>query len=55
MGKYSGVPRNYLGWGLRQEFFSGVSTNSVEDIGQREWGSEGGGPLVRGSTQFANE
>jgi hypothetical protein len=31
------------------------STNSVEDRGQRERGSGGGSPLVRGSTQFANE
>jgi hypothetical protein len=44
----SGVPRNFFG-GL------GVSTNSVEDRGQRKWGSGGGSPLVRGSTQFANE
>jgi hypothetical protein len=36
-------------------FFEGSSTNSVEDRGQREWGSGGGSPLVRGSTQFANE
>jgi hypothetical protein len=33
----------------------GCSTNSVEDREQREWGSGGGSPLVRGSTQFANE
>ena len=32
-----------------QEFFSGGSTNSVEDRGQRERGSGGGSPLVRGS------
>jgi hypothetical protein len=32
----------------------GVSKNSVEDRGKRERGSEGGSPLVRGSTQFAN-
>jgi hypothetical protein len=39
-----------------QEFCSGGgSTNSVEDRGQRERGSEGGSPLVRGSAQFANE
>ena len=36
----SGVPRN---------FFRGGSTNSVEDRGQRERGSGGGSPLVRGS------
>ena len=33
-----------------QEFFpGGGSTNSVEDRGQRERGSGGGSPLVRGS------
>jgi len=37
----SGVPRNF--------FRGGVSTNSVEDRGQREQGSGGGSPLVRGS------
>jgi hypothetical protein len=36
----SGVPRNFV---------RGHSTNSVEDRGQREWGSGGGSPLVRGS------
>jgi hypothetical protein len=36
-------------------FFGGSSTNSFEDRGQREQGSGGGSPLVRGSTQFANE
>jgi hypothetical protein len=56
----SGVPRNFFGGrggGLRQEFFLGgrVSTISVEDRGQRERGPGGGSPLVRGSTQFANE
>jgi len=30
-------------------FFGGGSTNSVEDRGQREWGSGGGSPVVRGS------
>jgi len=30
-------------------FFRGGSTNSVEDRGQRERGSGGGSPLVRGS------
>jgi hypothetical protein len=33
--------------------FKGGSTNSVEDRGQREWGSGGHSPLVRGSVQFA--
>jgi hypothetical protein len=43
----SGVPRNFFGrWGFK---------NSVEHRGQRERGSGGGSPLVRGSTQFANE
>jgi hypothetical protein len=37
----SGVPRNF--------FSGGGSTNSAEDRGQREWGSEGGNPLVRSS------
>jgi len=33
-----------------QEFCSGGdSTNSVVDRGQREWGSGGSSPLVRGS------
>jgi hypothetical protein len=36
-------------------FFRGGSTNSVEERGQREQGSAGGSPLVRGSAQFANE
>jgi hypothetical protein len=40
-GKTSGVPRNF--------FRGGGSTNSVEDRGQRERGSGGGSPLVRGS------
>jgi hypothetical protein len=31
------------------------STNSVEEKGQREREYGGGSPLVRGSTQFANE
>jgi hypothetical protein len=40
---------------LTQEFFSGGSTDLVEDRRQREHGSRDGSPLVRGSTQFANE
>jgi hypothetical protein len=46
--RVSGVTRNFFGG-------AGVSTNSVEDRGQREQGSGGGSPLVRGSAQFANE
>ena len=38
-----------------QEFFSGGgSTNSVEDRGQRERGTGGGSPLVRGSGGSCN-
>ena len=38
-----------------QEFFpGGGSTNSVEDRGQRERGSGGGSPLVRGSGGSCN-
>ena len=43
---YSGVPRIFFG--------GGVSTNSVEDRGQRERGSGGGSPLVRGSGGSCN-
>jgi hypothetical protein len=42
---FSGVPRN---------FFRGGSTNSVEDGGQREWGSGGGSSLVKGSGGSCN-
>ena len=42
----SGVPRNFVRWGW--------STNSVEDRGQRERGSGGGSPLVRGSGGSCN-
>ena len=34
--------------------FGGGSTNSVEDRGQREQGSGGGSPLVRGSGDSCN-
>jgi hypothetical protein len=44
------LPVAYLGL----LFGEGGSTNSVEDRGQRERGSEGGSPLVKGSTHFAN-
>jgi hypothetical protein len=43
----SGVPRNFV----RGE---GGSTNSVEDRGQRERGSWGGSPIVRGSGGSCN-
>jgi hypothetical protein len=36
-------------------FFRGSSTNLPEDRGQREWGSGGSSPLVRGFIQFVNE
>jgi len=42
----SGVPRNFVR--------EGGSTNSVEDRGQRERGSEGGSPLVMGSGGICN-
>ena len=43
----SGLPRNFFGGG-------GCSTNSAEDRGQRERGSGGGSPLVRGSGHSCN-
>jgi hypothetical protein len=43
----SGIPRDF--------FSGGDSTNSVEDSGQRKCGCGGVSPLVKGSTQFANE
>jgi hypothetical protein len=46
----------FFGGGVTPGIFSkGGSTNPVEDRGQRELGSGGGSPLVRGSTRFANE
>ena len=42
----SGVPRNFVR--------GGGSTNSVGDRGQRERGSGGGSPLVRGSGGSCN-
>ena len=44
-GRASGVPRNFV---------RGGSTNLVEDRGQREQGSGGGSPLVRGSGGSCN-
>jgi len=43
----SGVPRNFVRG-------RGGSTNSLEDRGQREQGSGGGSPLVRGSGGSCN-
>jgi len=43
----SGVPRNFFRG-------RGVSTNLVEDRGEREWGSGGGSPLVRCSGGSCN-
>jgi hypothetical protein len=36
-------------WHTQEFFLGGDSTNSVEDRGQRERGSGGGSPLVKGS------
>ena len=44
-----GVPGNFVRSGV-----GGGSTNSVEDRGQRERGSGGGSPLVRGSGGSCN-
>jgi len=41
----SGIPRNFV---------RGDSTNSVEDKGQREQGSGGSSPIVRGSGGSCN-
>jgi hypothetical protein len=43
----------FEGEGVTPGIFSGRSTNSVEDRGQREWESGGSSPLVRGFAQFA--
>ena len=39
---------------LRNFFSGGGSTNSVEDRGEKERGSGGGSPLVRGSRRSCN-
>jgi hypothetical protein len=41
-------------WSTKEIFRRG-STNSVKDRGQRERGSGGGSPIIRASTQFAND
>jgi hypothetical protein len=48
-------PGIFSGGVYTRKFSRWVSTNAVEDIGQREWGSGDGSPLVRGFTQFENE
>jgi hypothetical protein len=48
-------PGFFSGRGVTPGILFGGSTNLVEDRGQSERGSGGGSPLVRGSTQFANE
>jgi hypothetical protein len=44
----------YCQWRTQEFFFGGSSTNSVEDRGQRERGSRGCSPLVRGSGGSCN-
>ena len=51
-GKNKGT--NMASGATRIFFFGGGSTNSVEDRGQRERGSGGGSPLVRGSGGSCN-
>jgi len=48
MGHRSGIPRNFV------QGMGGDSTNSIEDRGHRERGSEGVSPLVRGSGGSCN-
>ena len=43
-----------VGSGVPWNFVRGSSTNSAEDRGQRERGSGGGSPLVRGSGGSCN-
>jgi hypothetical protein len=51
----SGVPRNiFRGGGLHHEFFLGGQCTLLM-TGHSEWESGDGSPLVRDSTQFANE
>ena len=44
----------FLQWRTQEFYSGGGSTNSVEDRGQRERGSGGGSPLVRGSGGSCN-
>jgi hypothetical protein len=48
------ILHNITQWRTQEFFWGGGSTNAVEDRGQREWGSGGGSPLVRGSVGSCN-
>ena len=52
--KNNGTPQLRGLGGYPGILFAGSSTNSVEDRGQRERGSGGGSPLVRGSGGSCN-
>ena len=45
---------NFRQWRIQEFCSGGGSTNSIEDTGQRERGSESGSPLVRGSGGSCN-
>ena len=44
---YCHIEYHRVQWRTQEFFLGGVSTNSVEDRGQRERGSGGSSPLVR--------
>ena len=50
----SAADDNLNQWHTKEFCLGGGSTNSVEDRGQREWGSGGSSPLVRGSGGSCN-
>jgi hypothetical protein len=50
----SDEPRNFSGGVYARNCFRVGSKNSVDDRGQRERGSEGSSPRVKGSAQSAN-
>ena len=52
-GKIHSIVTGYIS-GIPRYFVWGCSTNSVEDRGQRERGSGGSSPLVRGSGVSCN-
>jgi hypothetical protein len=51
----SGIPRNFFRWGYARNFFRGVFNKFSWGQRAERMGIWGGSPLVRGSTQFANE